>query len=245
METVIRRGLFAAFALSVAAGAGAESLTLVTRITRGNEPPVTQTTYVTNEKMRTTGDASEVMVDFVSGNLTIIDVKKKEFTVVTPQDVEAMAAELKKMEKQLEALPAAIRDKMPGAAASVTVEKGAGGKTVAGYACENWVVTIGNSMRQDHCVTSALAYPVPAYDGMSRYMKAMGQMSPMLKGMDQLVEKFKAMKGLSIYHQSSMKMMGKSFNETSELVEVKKDAIPDAVWQVPAGFKQKQWKMGR
>jgi len=146
-------------------------------------------------------------------------------------------------------MPPAVREKMAGmmgggAAFATTVTRGTGGRTIAGYACENWTVTIGESTRQEHCVTTQIPYPLPAYDGMVRYMKSM----PVLKGMDQMMEKFKQMKGVSIYHQSTMKIMGKSVTETSEVVEVKKGPIPASTWDVPAGFKKTEWvgaKLGK
>jgi hypothetical protein len=56
------------------------------------------------------------------------------------------------------------------------------------------------------------------------------------------------MKGVSIYHQSTTKMMGKSMTETSEVTEVKKGPIPASAWDVPAGYKKTEWmgaKLGK
>ncbi len=226
METLIRRRTLAALALTGAAlTANAEDLTIVANVTRNNDAPTTRVTYVSNERMRSSSESGEFIVDFATGNLTFIDAKKKEYSIVTPQDIEALAAKMqaqqKQMEEQMKAMPPALREKMAGmmggVAAATTVTKGTGGRTVAGYACENWIVTIGEMIKQDQCVTTQLPYPAPAYDGMARYMKAMSAAAPMLKGMDQMVEKFKQMKGVSIYHQSTTKIMGKSMTETSEV----------------------------
>jgi hypothetical protein len=254
MDKLICRSTLAMAALVGFAGtSGAEDLTIVAKVTRNNEAPVTQVTYVSSEKMRAQNEGGEFMVDFASGQITIINTKKKEYSVITPEDVEAMAAQMsaqmKQMEEQMKAMPPALREKMGGMmgglAASTTVTKGTGGRTVAGYTCENWNVTIGEMMRQEQCVTTQIAWPMPAYDGMARYMKAMSAASPMLKGMDQMVEKFKQMKGISVYHQNSVKMMGRSMTETSEVVEVKKDPIPASTWAVPADFKKTNWKLGK
>ena len=243
METLIRRSALAVAALAgFAAAAGAEDLTIVAKVTRNSEAPVTEVTYISSEKMRASKADGEFIVDFATGNMTMINAKKKEYSVLTPQDFEAMAAQLKQMEEQMKALPPAVREKMGGMmggmAAATTVTRGTGGRTVAGYACENWNVTIGEMVRLEQCVTTQIAWPVPAYDGMARYMKAMSASSPMFKGMDQMIEKFKQMKGMSVYHQSTTKVMGRSMTETSEVVEVKKGAIAASAWELPAGYKK-------
>jgi hypothetical protein len=250
MHTKTGRGLTAALVLAAGAlVARAEDLTIVTKVTRNNEPPVMQTAYVSSERMRSATGTGEFMMDYATGTLTMIDSAKKEYSVVTPQDIEAVAAKMHaqqaQMEEQMKNIPPAMREKMGGmmgaVAAAVNVTKGTGGRTVAGYACENWVVTIGTMVRTDQCVTTGLAFPAPAFDAMERYAKAMGALSPTMKGMEQVQAKFKEMKGVPVYHQSTTNLMGKTTTETSEVVEVKKGSIPASAWAIPAGFKKTEW----
>jgi hypothetical protein len=232
-----------------ALAAAAEDLTIVTKVVRNNEPPVMQTAYVSSERMRSATGTGEFMVDYATGTLTFIDTTKKEYSIVTPQDVEALAAKMQaqqaQMEEQMKNIPPAMREKMGGmmgaVAAAVTVTKGTGGRTIAGYACDNWIVSMGEMVKTDQCVTTQLAFPTPAFDAMLRYTKAMAALSPAMKGMEQVQAKFKEMKGVPVYHQSTTKLMGKTITETSEVVEVKKGAIPASAWAIPAGFKKTEW----
>jgi hypothetical protein len=229
--------------------AGAEDLTIVTKVTRDKKPPVMETTYVSSERMRSATGNGEFMVDYATGTLTFIETAKKEYSVVTPEDLEKIAAQVqaqqKEMEEQMKGLPPALREKMGGmmgaAAAAVNVTKGTGGRTVAGYACENWVVSIGKMVTMDQCVTTQLPYPAPAFDAMARFAKAMGAIAPAMKGLEQVQAKFKEMKGIPLYQNSTTKVMGKTITETKEVAEVKKGPIPASAWDIPKGFKKTEW----
>ncbi len=252
MQKRMGRGMFAVLVLVLVAGvrlAGAEDLTIVTMVTRDNKPPETRTAYVSSERMRSASGTGEFMVDYATGTLTFIDPAKKQYSIVTPEELEAIAAKVQaqqsKMQEQMKSLPPALRERMgrmTGAmGGSVSVTKGTGGRTVAGYRCENWVVSFGEMVHVDECVTTQLPFPTPAFNAMERYAKAMSAIAPGAKGMVEVQAKFKEMKGVPVYHHSTSKVMGKTITETSEVVEVKKGPIPAAAWEIPKGFKKVEW----
>jgi len=83
METLIRRSTLAALALTGAAlTANAEDLTIVASVTRNNDAPTTRVTYVSNERMRSSSENGEFIVDFATGNLTFIDALKQRLNVM-------------------------------------------------------------------------------------------------------------------------------------------------------------------
>jgi hypothetical protein len=223
----------------------AEDVTIVSKQTRGDNPPVTVTSYYSNEKMRVAnGDGGgEAIIDFASGNITMIDNARKEYSVMTREEMEAMMtqmdARMKQMDTQMANMPPAMREKYAemtggGMAGNVTVQKGSGGRTIAGYSCQNWVVTFGESIRQEHCVTSDIAMPLASYDGQKRLFSSMGS-TPIGKTMMAMADKFKEMKGFSLATTSNMKMMGKS---STEVTEVKKGALPASAFDIPGGYKK-------
>jgi len=65
------------------------------------------------------------------------------------------------------AMPPAMREKMEqmmgGGASAVTVTKG-GSRQVAGYACQDYTIAIGETMTTKLCATTALAFPAPNVD---------------------------------------------------------------------------------
>jgi hypothetical protein len=224
----------------------ADDLTIVSKQTHGDGASVNTTSYYSSEKMRTTsGEGAEAIFDFASGNITMINHKNKEYSVMTRQEMEALAAHLdaqtKKMEEQMASMPPAVREKMAGmvggSGANVKVQKGTGGRTIAGYSCQNWIVTMGESMRQEACVTSDLQMPAAAIDGQKKLFGSMGA-GPMGKMMTAMLEKFKEMNGFPLSSNVTMKIMGKSMNSTSEVVEVKKGAIPASAFDLPGGYKK-------
>ena len=119
-----------------------------------------------------TGDGNDFIADYATGTLTMIDNKKKQYYVITKQDMEAvsaqMQAQMKQMQAQMKNMPPAVPEKMAGAmggvaggvAQAIDVHRGTGGRTIAGYSCENWVVTMGEMSKQETCLTTQLQLPV-------------------------------------------------------------------------------------
>jgi hypothetical protein len=248
------RHLFAACALLAlaAAPARAEDLTILAKVSQNNDAPANATSYYASDRMRVVNpDGQEFMAEYGSGQMTIIDNKKKEYSVITRQELEAasakMQAQFKQMEEQMKGLPPAMREKMAGmmggAAAAVSVQKGQGGRKLAGYSCDNWTVTIGEMVKQEQCLTTELTFPTQAWDAFKSL--SAGMSGPLGQGMQQMYDKFKEMKGLPLASTSTTKVMGKTITSTTEVVEVKKGAIPDSAWAIPAGYKKVESPMAK
>src|SRR5262245_1862090 len=209
----------ASVAVAFSAAASAEDLTIVSKVKSGDKPAETRTSWISSDHMRVQNpDGGEFMADYASGNITIIDGRKKEYFVMTRQDMEAasaqMQAQMKEMEAKMQSLPPEIREKMAGAmggfAQAVDVKKGTGGRTVAGYACENWIVSVGTVVKNEQCITTQIQFPMPAYDAMKSFSAGFGASNPMAKSMGPMVEKFKDMKGFPVYTSSTTSILGKN-----------------------------------
>lgn len=250
-----RNRVLAGLVLLAALPAGAEDLTIVSQRSRGDHPPSAETMYLTSARMRISSpDGNDSIIDYATGNITMINDKKKEYFVMTPADMEAAAAKMKemqaKMQESMKNMPPALREKMAGAMGgmdqAVKVEKGTGGRTVAGYACENWIVTIGSFSRQESCVTSQIQFPAAAFDGMKAMAERMrGVGGAMGAGMSGLWEKFKEMKGFPLATTATTTVMGHQETTKSEVTEVKKGPVPDSAFQVPAGYKKVESPMAK
>lgn len=241
----------------LAAPAAADELTIVSKVTRGNEPPGTATSYIGNDRVRMSQpEGQEFMMDLRTGQVTVIDGRKKEYYVMTAADAKAVGArmqeqakamepQLKQAQEQMKNMPPQAREAMErmmgGLAAAVTVQKG-GSRKVAGYGCELWTVSLGTMSKTEQCLTMELPFPAQAWDryreaaeGMKSAMAAMG---PMAKGLSELQEKTKDMKGIPLWSEQTTSVFGKTQTTLTEVTEVRKGAIPDSAWQVPAGYKQ-------
>ena len=245
--TNMRLLLAAACAVGLAAApARAEDLTLVFKTT-SKSGASTSTSYYSSEKMRT-GDAEhDTIVEYASGKITSIDHKKKEYSEITADEMEAamkaasakMEAASKQMEQQMANLPPAVKEKMQGmmggAVAAVTVTKG-GTREVAGYSCQDYTIAMGASMTNKVCATTALKFPAPNVD-YSRFslFASMGTMmanNPMLKGMSKMADEMKKIEGFTIADTTSFAMMGQHMETSREATEIKKGPIPASAFDV-------------
>jgi Domain of unknown function (DUF4412) len=243
----------------------AQDLTIVSRSTRNQDPPQVTTSYISSDRLRmANADGSELLAEPASGKFTMIDNKKKEYYVVTKEEMEqasaAMAAKMKELEpqmkqaqEQMKNLPPEMQQKMAGLmgglAAAVTVTKEPGTRTIAGYKCENWTITIGELSRTEQCLTTEVTYPPQVWDAYRDFassMKgAMTSMGPMAQGLKDMQEKMKDMKGLPLATANSINVMGRKSSDSQEVTEIKQGPIPLSAWQIPTGYKQVESPMSK
>ena len=60
----------------------------------------------------------------------------------------------------------------------------------------------------------------------------------MMPGMDKMFKEMAKIQGISLMHHTTMSIMGRKTDNSSEATEVKKGAISADVFAVPAGYKQ-------
>jgi hypothetical protein len=256
MRTLSRRTLAAAcgWVLLAASAAAAEDITVVSKVTRDNAAPSTSTSYFTSDRMRASQGDNEFMAEYGSGTFTMIDHRKKEYSVVTKADIDAMAeqmnAQMKQLEAQMANVPPEARKQMQSLMGAISqnveVKRGEGGRTIAGYACENWIITIGEMVKTQHCVTSQLQYPVQAWDSFKSFSSAMSRAAgPMGKGMAQMWDKMKEMKGVPLATTTTTSVMGRTITHSSEVTEIRKGPIPASAWELPAGYKKVDSPLGK
>jgi hypothetical protein len=230
--------LFGGLALA-ALPAAAEDLTIVFKDGKG----ATQTQYYTSNKVRhNMGDHDSIM-DLGTGTITSIDNKKKEYSQITLDQMEAaMKQAAAQMDQAMANVPPQIREKMEqmtgGAMGAITVTKG-GTKKVAGYDTQQYTIAMGENMKTDLWNTTSLQFPFdPAqFRKMSGFSGAFAG-GPMMKNAAKMAEKMKEVQGLTLAETVSVKMMGRTSDTSREAVEVKKGPIPAGTFAVPAGYKK-------
>jgi len=238
-----------ALALAVVASpALAEDLTIVFQ-TSGAGGAGTSTQYLSSERMRTHDADRDMIFEYGTGRIVTVDHKKKQYSETTLAEIEqAMKAASAQMEQQMASIPPAMRERMQGMmgglAGEVTVAKGET-KQVAGYATQQYVVKMGESMTMNLWNTEELKPPVPNLElrklaSFTGPMATMGQ-NPMFKGMADLAEKMKEIEGFTLADHTTVKMMGRSIENSREATAVKKGPIPASEFDVAAiapGYKK-------
>lgn len=230
-----RRIAVLAVAVVLPALAGADELTVVSRVTVNGKAPSTSTQYIGTQKIRSSDGEHDTIMDVAGGRFTVIDHKKKEYFEFTREE---MAAAMQKLEQQMSGPMAGMLDKMMGGKAGpVTVQKGAGRK-VAGYDCTDYTYTLGENMKYEVCTTQAVQLPdqLYYYDALKGPYAMMG---PMGKRFEQVFDEMKKVKGFPIAMNSTVNLMAFKAQIQSEATEVKKGPIPASAFEVPAGYQKK------
>lgn len=218
---------------AIALSASAEDLTIAFKSTDGS----TMTHYFSKDRIRMNSGRTDTIMEFASGKIVTIDHQKKEYSEMTVAEIdEAMKGMAAQMEQAMAQVPPQMREKMAGmmggAAAEVTVTKGAT-KTVAGYSCQTYTITMGASMTQETCNSTAL---VPPFDP-ANFQKLSRVSIPMMQGMDKMIKKMSEIQGIALMQHTTMSMMGRKTDSGMEATEIKKGAIAADVFATPAGYK--------
>ena len=219
--------------------------------TGGSRGEGTATQYYSQEQMRTSEGQTDTVFEYASGTITNIDHKKKEYSQITLAEIEeamkAMNAQMEQARAQLEAMPAAMRErmaKMMGMGGDVTVTTG-DTREVAGYETREYRVTMGEGMTMTLWNTTELALPVPPEElrklaSVTGPLAAMAN-NPMFKGFAQLAEKLKEIEGLTLADQMSLSMMGQKSQTSREATEVRMGPISASEFDVAtlaSGYKK-------
>jgi|CXWL01.1.fsa_nt_gi hypothetical protein len=208
------------------------------------------THYFTKDRVRMNSGKTDTMMEFASGKIVSIDHKKKEYFEMTIAELDAtMKGVAAQMEEAMANVPPQMRGQMAkmmgGGASEVTVTKGAT-KTIAGYPCQTYTVSMGTTMTRETCNSTALT---PPFD--PAHFEKMSRVSiPMIQGMDKMIKKMSEIQGIALMERTSTSMMGRKSDTSMEATAVGKSAIAADVFAMPAGYKRidsplKNLKMGR
>jgi len=197
----------------------------------------TQTQYLSPARMRMSGEERDTIVDLVSGKITILDNRRKEYSETTLDELRAFL-------DQIDSAMAGrqVFDPSVGSTASVTVEKGTGGRKVAGYDTEPYVLTMGESMRVEVFTTTALEAPARYFDARKALYATMG---PMARRFDRVYDEMKKIKGFPLATVFDYRMRVARRQVTTEATEVRKGPIPDSVFLAPSDYKKIDSPFGR
>ena len=217
-----------AVTLAFAAPAAAEDLTVISTVTASRGPGGTQTVYIADDRMRSNDTETDTIIDYTTGSMTFVEHKKKRYWQTSPAEVQAQFAEMAKM---FEGNP--VLAKMFGEAGEAKVTQG-GSRTIAGHACDEYKVTMGEAYSFDVCAAKDLQPEVDVHAARRLFAANMG---PMAGKMSKLFDELSKIKGLALSSTMKISVMGQSIVVTTEATEVKVGELGDDVFAVPAGYK--------
>jgi hypothetical protein len=184
-------------------------------------------------------DQSNVLVDLASGTFTFMDPVKKQYWTMTKEDMEAMAKAMsaKMAEMQKDPRAAAMMQNMMGTLGTAKLEAGTQTKTIAGYSCSQYTLTMGETMKMVYWTTTALQPPFSA-EQLFNAETGMLRANPMFSRMSSLFDEMKKMKGVPLATSTTMSMGPMQIENSSEASEVKTSAIPASTFDIPKDFKK-------
>jgi Domain of unknown function (DUF4412) len=223
-----------ALALSIAAllalPLAAEDLTVISKVTMGGKT-TTGTQYMTSSKAKSSDGETDTIIDYPTGQMTFIEHKSKSYWETS---LEEMAAYMDRLYKDVKNNP--MLASMFGGPDSVTVVKGKGSRKIAGYACDDYTLNMGESFIFQICSAPSLQPPPQYYEGRKLSYAAMG---PMGKRFAAMFDEMKKIKGFPLASDMEADMGMARVHVESEATEVRKGAIPASTFEVPAGYKKK------
>jgi hypothetical protein len=220
----------------------ADDLTVVSNVTTNGQPGGTQTSYISSDHIRhSESKGNDVIIDLKSGAMTNIDGKKKTYYVMTKEDMDAMQAAMaaRMNDPKMKQAMAMMQGMSSSMASSTEVKKTGVTRKVAGYACEEWLITMGSMMSMTECVTNDFKYPVQSWAALADFQESMRKsmsFGPSAKSGADYAEKMKSIKGFPVASTTTVDAGVMKTTTATEVTNVSRTPIPASTWDVPAGF---------
>jgi len=234
-------GLAITLALASTTTAGAEEpgsgLTLVLRST-GEREQRTATHYFTSKGARFDQGEMEIVVKFDTLRVFHIFHRKKVFYETTIEGMErAMTWTSTEMARAMAGIPPELRAKMMGdASGEATITRG-GERTIAGEACREIVVALGEKTHIDLCVSADLA---PPFD--PKYFAALAVATAPVgrgnSGISKLVARLREIEGFALASAISLRLFGRKMDSSFEAVEIKHGPVGRDIFELPEGYQE-------
>jgi len=235
MRNSVRVGAMAlaAAALAGPVHAASDDLTIVSTLNVGKGAPLTSTQYVSTGRIRTSNGESDTIFDAGTGRVVILNNKKREYFEFTREELaEAMSG----FEAQMQSAGPLMEKMMGGPLGEVTLKKTGTSRKVAGYACDEYAIAMGENLRYDVCAAPALQPPQHYFDALKSPFAVMG---PMSRRFDRVFEEMKKIKGFPVAMSSTIKVMTVRSETKSEATDIKKGPVPASAFEIPAGYRKK------
>jgi hypothetical protein len=220
----------------------ADDLTVVSNVTTNGQPEGTQTSYISSDHIRhSESQGNDMIIDLKNGAMTNIDGKKKTYYVMTKEEMEAMQAAMAERmnDPKMKQAMAMMKGMSSSMASGTEVKKTGVTRKVAGYACEEWLITMGGLMSMTDCVTNDLKYPMQSWAALADFQESMRKsmsFGPTAKSGADYAEKMKSIKGFPVASTTTVDAGVMKTTTATEVTNVSRAPIPASTWDVPAGF---------
>jgi len=202
-----------------------------------NQVELIRETWITPTKVRTNeGDQSSIF-DVEKNVLITIDHAKKKYMEIPLDFSGAPASE---EQQNMTNLPAFMQNMMK---MEVTVQPTSDEKEINQWHCRKYLQNLKMSMGT---TDSEIWASNDVHINMDVYRKfnaaLMASQPGFYKMLKDMMKESEKIKGVTVFQKSTSKIMGKTYESTTELIEVKEVEAPASLFIVPAGYKQEKFK---
>jgi len=204
--------------------APAEDLTIVSKTLFGDKQG-TQTVLLSGRRMKTSGGGSESIVDFESGAMTFLDDKKKVYYVTSIDELDRYAAA-----REAQAKASGYNAEEFGALREPSARKTGRSRQVAGHACDDWTIRMGDGLVFDVCAARDLPAPAGYFEARGAAYAGMG---PMGRHFRKMFEAMKKTGGYPLVLAMHVNLASMKQESLAEATEVRPGPISASTFEIP------------
>jgi phage terminase Nu1 subunit (DNA packaging protein) len=253
---------FGVAALTSASLLAADGVVIAQRITSNGQTTTTQT-QITRDKMRVemagSGAISQIVIfDGTRSVMNIVDMQRRTYMELTKAQIDQMAQQMQGMMEQMMAgmspqqraqMEGMMRGRMGGGMAGMGAPaakpefRKVGTDRVAQWTCDKYEGTANGQKVTEVCTIEPTALGLTAAD-----MNVMRQLGDMFKGLAQFAQQAASVMNIGRiedqgYTGLPIRHVNVTSGTTTEMTGLTRQDIPDAQFQIPAGFTKQDMPM--
>ncbi|MGH7724223.1 MAG: hypothetical protein ACREOU_02215 [Candidatus Eiseniibacteriota bacterium] len=236
-----RLALIASFVLAVA-GPAAADVTVVNHWTLVNGDTLTRANYFSQKRVRVTGpDGREFMFDAKTDTITVIDHGTRRYWTGPRAEADSVASAI--MAANREGVPAmatedpvAWGERIQAFNDSIKIEPTMKGRKIAGYPCNQWLLSAGSYLQNEEWIARSLTFPNYGPELQKAVMASIKD--PLGRQLMRLIIDAKAKEGTALAAHTTFRTLTREGSFGYEAVRVKSGKIPASAWAIPAGYER-------
>jgi hypothetical protein len=216
--------------LLAAAPLARADLTVVARVQGAGPEEERTTTYVGADHVRVSGARGDWIHDSRGGRVVILglDPRRRTYFETTPAEV---AAALARLDEQIRTTPVLARS--IGEEGDVQARREGERRTLAGHACDEWVVSMGAANLLELCLAPSLARPDAWIDLMQASYAATGAPGRRVVA---LLDALRGLAGWPLLFEVETRVRGRKTEIIHEALEVRTDPLDPTIFALPEGY---------
>jgi hypothetical protein len=204
---------------------------VVSKVSGSRGGGLVSTQSISAGRIRLSENEFDSIFDASSGRVLVLDAKAKSY-------YETSLAEIGARREAVEALrrtPLAPRPPAP--SGPVTVQKGTLSRTIAGYECDQYTLSQGDTLKFELWVARSLEAP-------ARYVEAeqllLATRDPGWRRFDAIFDEMKKIDGFPVVESRWDKRAAVVYRYRREATEIKLAPLPASTFDAPAGYQKKE-----